>query len=210
MDHNQAIASIASAAIAQIRQVAIEAIQATSYSDGGDQTEVASYVSDESLAKLAQHVKVNPPSDVRERPRRGRPRLGPTQPAAPEVTTAVTLTPASTQGEEVEIEITDAEVEEATAVEAEAAAEAEADVSPDDFDPEAGHYPPLSDKWFADNIDDARTLCRRIASLRLSALGAVDAKKEIMEITKRPRVTDFNADDCATYYRATTTLMAVE
>jgi hypothetical protein len=77
-------------------------------------------------------------------------------------------------------------------------------VSADDAEVEEDNsaFPNHPDDWFSEDVERARNACRSLLAKIVSKDGSDAARKSIMETTGKPRVTDFDADDCASFYRA--------
>jgi hypothetical protein len=175
MDRNEAIAQIAEAAIAGIAMTAENAIKLL---DGGS-------FADAIVATATEASMVQTVASTGEKRPRGRPRKteGPAPTSEPEPTTEAA-----------------AEAEEAAAAEAD-----EMDVyHADKFDVEERAFPVYPDSWFAENLEEARNHCRALLSARMAEIGPDETRKEVLTTTQKGRVSDFDAEACAKFYRAIT------
>ena len=178
MDRNEAIAHIAEAAIAGITIISENAIKLL---DGGSFAEAI--VATATEANTAQTV-----ASTGEKRPRGRPRKA--EAPAPEPTPAPEPEPTT----EVVVE----------AEEAGAGAD-EMDVyHADKFDVEERAFPVYPDSWFAENLEEARNHCRALLSARMAEIGPDETRKEVLTTTQKGRVSDFDAEACAKFYRAIT------
>ena len=72
------------------------------------------------------------------------------------------------------------------------------------FNVEERAFPMFEDKWFSDNLEEARNYCRKLLSARISEIGTDATRKEIVDVTGRVKVSDFDAEACKKFYRAAT------
>jgi len=74
----------------------------------------------------------------------------------------------------------------------------------DKFDVEERAFPVYPDSWFAENLEEARNHCRALLSARMAEIGPDETRKEVLTTTQKGRVSDFDAEACAKFYRAIT------
>ena len=180
MDRNEAIAQIAEAAIAGIAMTAENAIKLL---DGGSFTDAITATATE--ASTAQTVASTGEKRPRGRPRKAEgpaPEITPTPEPEPEPTTEVVA-----HNEETAIEADEMDVYHA-----------------DKFDVEERAFPVYPDSWFAENLEEARNHCRALLSARMAEIGPDETRKEVLTTTQKGRVSDFDAEACAKFYRAIT------
>ena len=176
MDRNEAIAHIAEAAIAGITIISENAIKLL---DGGS-------FADAIVATATEASTTQTVASTGEKRPRGRPRKA----EAPVPETAPTIEEESVV-EEVPI---------AAIIEAD-----EMDVyHADKFDVEERAFPVYPDSWFAENLEEARDHCRALLSARMAEIGPDETRKEVLTTTQKGRVSDFDAEACAKFYRAIT------
>jgi len=176
MDRNEAIAHIAEAAIAGITIISENAIKLL---DGGSFAEAI-------VATATEASTTQTAASTGEKRPRGRPRKA--EAPAPE--------PAPTVEEESVAE----EVPITATIEAD-----EMDVyHADKFDVEERAFPVYPDSWFAENLEEARNHCRALLSARMAEIGPDETRKEVLTTTQKGRVSDFDAEACAKFYRAIT------
>lgn len=72
------------------------------------------------------------------------------------------------------------------------------------FDVEERAFPMFEDKWFSDNLDEARKYCRELLSARIAEIGVDATRKELVDTTGRVKVADFDGEACMKFYRAVT------
>jgi hypothetical protein len=180
MDRNEAIAHIAEAAIAGITIISENAIKLL---DGGSFAEAIAATATE--ASTMQTVASTGEKRPRGRPRKAEgpaPEITPTPEPEPEPTTEVVA-----HNEETAIEADEMDVYHA-----------------DKFDVEERAFPVYPDSWFAENLEEARNHCRALLSARMAEIGPDETRKEVLTTTQKGRVSDFDAEACAKFYRAIT------
>jgi hypothetical protein len=74
----------------------------------------------------------------------------------------------------------------------------------DKFDVQERAFPVYPDSWFAENLEEARNHCRALLSARMAEIGPDETRKEVLTTTQKGRVSDFDAEACAKFYRAIT------
>ena len=174
MDRNEAIARIAETAIEGIYKISNDAIHLLGGVAFGDAT-VEGARNPESTLTLA--------STGEKRPR-GRPRK----------------TDASASVAVPVIEPQPSKEEAATATECD---DMDAYHS-DTFNVDERAFPMFPDEWFAANLEEAHRYCRELVSARISEIGTDATRKEIVDVTGRVKVSDFDAEACMKFYRAVT------
>jgi hypothetical protein len=178
MDRNEAIAHIAEAAIAGITIISENAIKLL---DGGGFTEAI-------VATATEASTVQTVASTGEKRPRGRPRKAEAPaPASEHTPEPEPITEVVAENEEATIEADEMDVYHA-----------------DKFDVEERAFPVYPDSWFAENLEEARNHCRALLSARMAEIGPDETRKEVLTTTQKGRVSDFDAEACAKFYRAIT------
>jgi len=68
------------------------------------------------------------------------------------------------------------------------------------FDIDKGVFPDYPMEWFKENLEEAKTICRAIASKRLAGSDLDTTRKEMAQITGVFNVTKFEPEHCMQYY----------
>lgn len=73
-------------------------------------------------------------------------------------------------------------------------------------------FPAYDVSWFTENLEQGREICRALTSTRLQMVGGdVNiAKKEMMDVTNRGAVKDFDGEACSNYYNFITVMLKNE
>ena len=74
----------------------------------------------------------------------------------------------------------------------------------DTFNVDERAFPMFPDEWFAANLEEAHRYCRELVSARIAEIGTDATRKEIVDVTGRVKVSDFDAEACMKFYRAVT------
>lgn len=183
MERNEAIARVAEAAIEGIYKISNDAIHLLGGTAFGEAV-VEAARSPESTMTLA--------STGEKRPR-GRPRK--TYASVSVAVPVIEPQPTNQIGYEAEIKVgsdTPADYDEMDVYHS------------DTFNLEERAFPMFEDNWFANNLDEARKYCRELLSERITEIGTDATRKEIMDMTGRAKVSDFDAEACMKFYRAVT------
>lgn len=198
MHKNEAISNVASKAMEQIFDIAQFAISRITDGAVGD-IEPMLQTSFTEVAKRAAALDAlakNDADEVVATEKRTR------KPRTPKTTNDVVLdTITGSENdfvEENEVVEVEPEVEADTSFLGVSAQDAEPDLEQDDN----SDFPNHPDSWFVADVERARNACRSLLAKVVSKDGTEAARKSIMDTVGKPRVTDFNAEDCMEFYRA--------
>ncbi len=203
MHKNEAISNVASKAMEQIFDIAQFAISRITDGAVGDIepmlqtsfTEVAKRAAAlDALAKndAQEIVPSMAPLEKQIRGRKTRAPVTPTQEILEPIPTSENDFVEQSDAVEVEPEA----VEDTTPTQpfSEVQSQDEVDDNPD--------FPNHPDDWFSQDVERARNACRSLLAKVVSKNGTEAARKSIMDTVGKPRVTDFDAEDCTKFYRA--------